>query len=173
MHRSLRVRTAYLVVGTSAFSALVTGLPAASAASQVPYKAVYRGSFTQTNTGFSVRGAGHATHLGNSSNQGTVVIQQQPNPSCPDTGFVVTNDETLTAANGDHVTLTILDQPCPVPGEPGIYDGVSTYYVTGGTGRFAGASGQGSFDGRGDFTNPNDLRFTYTFDGTISVANNG
>jgi len=47
----------------------------------------------------------------------------------------------------------------------------STYHIAGGSGRFAGASGQGSFDGRGDFTNPNDLTFTYTFNGTMSAAN--
>ena len=77
----------------------------------------------------------------------------------------------LTAANGDQVTLTILDMPCPVAGEPGIYDGVSTYHITGGSGRYAGATGEGSFDGRGDFTNPSELTFTYTFDGTVSATN--
>jgi hypothetical protein len=97
-------------------------------------------------------------------------MQSQPNPACPTTGFVVTNDETLTAANGDQVTLTILDEPCPVPGEPGIYDGVSTYHISAGTGRFAGATGEGAFDGRGNFNNPDELTFTYTFDGTITLG---
>lgn len=169
----LRTRAAQLALGTSAVVALVigAGTQAASAATQVPFKGVYTGSFTQTDTGFSVGGTGHSTMLGNSSNQGTVVIQSQPNPTCPTTGFVVTNDEIFTAADGDQLALSILDMPCPVAGEPGIYDGVSTYHITSGSGRFAGASGQGSFDGRGDFTNPYDLTFTYTFNGTISAAN--
>jgi len=175
MTRSPRKRLAALPVASGALIALVIGVgaQAASAATQVPFKAVYTGSFFPTTTGFSVGGAGHATHLGNTTNQGTVVMLSQPNPTCPTTGFVVTNDEVLTAADGDQVELTILDMPCPVEGEPGIYDGVSTYHITGGTGLFAGASGQGTFDGRGDFTNPNDLTFTYTFDGTISAPNGG
>ena len=171
LNRTSRMRSWQLLVAATALIAVVTGVGAhaASAATLHPFKAVYSGTFTPTSTGFSVVGAGHATTLGLSTNQGTVVIQTEPNPACPMTGFVVTNDETLTAASGDQVTLSILDKPCPVTGEPGIYDGVSTYHITGGTGRFAGASGEGTFDGRGDFTDPSDLRFTYTFDGTISA----
>jgi hypothetical protein len=165
------MRAALLPMGAGAVLvlALGVGVQAASATAQVPFKAYYSGTFTPTDTGFSVVGTGHATTLGNTANQGTVVIQSQPNPSCPTTGFVVTNDEILTAADGDQVTLSILDEPCPVAGEPGIYDGVSEYHVTGGTGRFAGATGKGSFDGRGDFTNMNHLTFSYTFHGTISA----
>ncbi|HJQ43901.1 MAG TPA: hypothetical protein VJ831_12505 [Jatrophihabitantaceae bacterium] len=176
MNRNLRTPAAVLgaaAVGTLMALVVGVGAQAASAATSVPLKAFYSGTFTPTSTGFAVGGTGHATTLGNSSNQGTVVIQSQPNPSCPTTGFVVINDETLTAADGDQLTLSILDQPCPVTGEPGIYDGVSTYHVTGGTGRFAGASGQGWFDGRGDFTDPNHLTFTYTFNGTVSAPNAG
>jgi hypothetical protein len=173
MARIPRLRAAYFTVGAGAVGALVTGLglQPASAATHVPFKAVYSGTFIPTDTGFNVSGAGHATKLGSSTNQGTVVMLSQPNESCPTTGFVVTNDETLIAANGDQVTLTILDKRCPVAGEPGIYDGVSTYHITGGSGRFADATGEGTFDGRGDFNFPNNLTFTYTFDGTISVPN--
>jgi hypothetical protein len=168
-------RIALLPIGTTTAIALAIGVgaQAADAATQAPFKGVYTGSFVPTDTGFSVGGSGRATTLGNSDNQGTVVIRAQPNPTCPTTGFVVTNDEVLTAANGDRIALSILDMPCPVADEPGIYDGVSTYHITGGTGRFAGATGEGTFDGRGDFTDPYHLTFTYTFDGTISVANQG
>lgn len=174
MNGKLRYRTALLPIAMSALIALVVGAGAqVASATSVPMKAFYSGSFTPTSTGFSVSGTGNATTLGNTSNQGTVVMQSQPNPNCPTTGFVVTNDETVTAANGDQATLRILDAPCPVQGEPGIFDGVSTYYITGGTGRFAAASGQGRFDGRGDFTDPNNLTFTYTFNGTLSARNAG
>jgi hypothetical protein len=172
MNGTRRRRPALAPIAIGALTALVigAGAHAASAATALPLKALYSGSFTQTSTGFSVLGTGHATQLGNSSNQGTVVMQPQPNPNCPTTGFVVTNDETLAAADGDQLTLTILDEPCPVQGEPGIFDGVSIYHITGGTGRFAGATGQGRFDGRGNFTNPSELTFTYTFNGTVSVG---
>jgi hypothetical protein len=178
MTGNLRKRAIGTAAATAAVTALVVGVgaPAASATTattQLPFKAFYSGSFTPTSTGFSVSGTGHATELGASSDLGIVVMQPQPNPACPTTGFVVTNDEILTAANGDELTLTILDRPCPVAGEPGIYDGVSTYHVTGGTGRFSGATGQGTFDGRGDFNDPDHLTFTYTFDGTVSAPTQG
>ena len=171
MNSKPRTPARRLLVAATGLIAFVTGAGAhaASAATTSPFKAFYSGSFTPTSTGFSVVGTGRATTLGHSKNQGAVVMQAQVNPSCPTTGFVVTNDEILTAANGDQVTLAILDKPCPVAGEPGIYDGIATYQITGGTGRFAGASGEGTFDGRGDFTDPNNLTFTYTFNGTINA----
>ena len=173
MTRKLLKRSALFALGASIALVNISGSPVAAATMQVPFKAHYSGTFVPTDTGFTVGGMGRATQLGNSNNQGTVVIQSQPNPACPTTGFVVTNDETLTAANGDQVTLSILDMPCTVAGEPGIYDGVSTYHITGGSGRFAGASGHGTFDGRGNFNVPNNFTFTYTFDGTISAPNAG
>jgi hypothetical protein len=45
-----------------------------------------------------------------------------------------------------------------------VYQGVGTYAVTGGTGKFAGATGQGTFTGTGDFINGTSA---CTFDGTI------
>lgn len=173
MTRKTRRPARRILVAATALIAFVAGVGAhaASAATIRPFKGFYSGSFTPTTTGFSVVGAGRATSLGLSKNQGIVAMQAQVNTSCPTTGFVVTNDEILTAANGDQVDFAILDQPCPVAGEPGIYDGVSTYQITGGTGRFAGASGEGTFEGRGDFTDPSNLTFTYTFDGTISAPN--
>src|SRR5689334_20579131 len=110
-------RLLVVATGSIAFVAGV-GAQAATAATPHPFRASYSGTFTQTSTGFDVVGAGRATSLGVSRNQGTVVMQSQQNPACPTTGFVVTNDEVLTAANGDQVTLTILDRPCPVAGEP-------------------------------------------------------
>jgi hypothetical protein len=173
MTAKLTLRAALLPIGALLALPTFAGMQPASAATPAPFRASFAGTFTPTDTGFSVGGQGRATLLGKSTNQGTVVMQSQPNPACPTTGFVVTNDEILTAANGDQVTLSILDMPCPVPDSPGFYDGVSTYHVTGGTGRFAGASGQGTFDGRGDFNDPSHLTFTYTFDGTLTAPNAG
>ena len=163
-------KTVQLVTAGALLAAAALTVPqAASAETQAPFKARYTGTFTPTDTGFSVVGAGHATLLGRTTNEGTVIMQPQANPACATTGFVVTNDEVLTAADGSRITLSILDMPCPVTGEPGIYDGVSTYHITGGTGRFVNASGEGRFDGRGDFTDPNHLTFVYTFLGSITA----
>jgi hypothetical protein len=165
--RMLIPLTASTVIALGALAVPSTAVAAPTA----PFNATYVGSFSGTTTGFSVRGTGHATLLGSSTNRGAVVMQSEPNPTCPTTGFVVTNNETLTAANGDHITITMLDEPCPVQGEPGIYDGVAQYVITGGTGRFVRATGTGTFDGRGDFNKPDDLTFTYSFNGTISTPN--
>ena len=75
-------------------------------------------------------------------------------------GGKVSMFSTFTAANGDKLTTAITMQLCPIA--PGIYHGAGTYVVTGGTGRFANATGSGVFDGTGNFGS-----------GTIICALNG
>jgi phage-related minor tail protein len=86
--------------------------------------------------------------------------------SCIDNevGFLVEMQDTFTAANGDQVTTAITMQLCPIA--PGIYHGVGTYVVTGGTGRFASATGSGVFDGTGNF---NTGTIICALTGTISI----
>jgi len=62
-------------------------------------------------------------------------------------GMVNTNVETLEAADGS-LTITSHDVGC-ITGL-GRFHGVGTWTVTGGTGRYAGAVGSGSLDGRVD-----------------------
>ena len=112
-------------------------------------------------------GAGTATLLGASTNSGHVAVTG-PASSCPDTGFAVQNDEILTSPDGGQIMVTIRDESCPI--SPGVFHGVGTYVVTGGTGRFAGATGHGTFDGNGDFTQG---RFSFTLLGTISAPMGG
>jgi len=61
--------------------------------------------------------------------------------------------DTFTAANGDKVMTAITMQLCPIA--PGIYHGVGTYVVTGGTGRFATPPAREVFDGTGNFNTGN------------------
>ena len=72
--------------------------------------------------------------------------------------------DTFTAANGDKLTTAITMQLCPIA--PGIYHGIGTYVVTGGTGRFANATGSGVFDGTGNF---NTGTIICALTGTISI----
>jgi phage-related minor tail protein len=81
-----------------------------------------------------------------------------------DVGFLVEMQDTFTAANRDQVTTAITMQLCPIA--PGIYHGVGTYVVTGGTGRFANATGSGVFDGTGNF---NTGTIICALTGTISI----
>jgi len=84
--------------------------------------------------------------------------------SCPG-GFANKNVETLTAANGDKLMLTgPHDVGCPI--RPGVVHGTGDWTVTGGTGRFAGATGQGTFDGGANF---NTGTFSFQLTGTISA----
>ena len=162
-------------IGMSAFVALCSsaGTHTVVAASQVPFAAQFSGAitFSPTASGFPVHvsGVGDASHLGRSSNSGTVVLLNEINSDCPTTGFVVLNTQTITAANGDQIFLSITDHPCPAGG-PGLFSGTDPYTITGGTGRFTGATGQGTFAGNGDF---NTNTFTYIFSGQISAPNQG
>jgi hypothetical protein len=134
-----------------------------AAGSQVAFAGAYAGTlaFTSSTTA-ALSGTGTATYLGLSTNQGTVTLTG-PASSCSG-GLAAVNNETLSATNGDALMLTIHDVSCPI--SPGVYHGTGTWVVTGGTGRFSGATGQGQFDGHGDF---NHDVFAFLLTGTISV----
>jgi hypothetical protein len=88
---------------------------------------------------------GHATHLGRVSDVGQVIVdlasQPGPTPDC----HTNTRTALFTGANGDQLALALHGVSCDTGATSGI-TGVShdTYVVTGGTGRFSGATGQGT-----------------------------
>jgi len=143
------------------------GVNSASAAAghQVPFRASYSGTaaFTSATTALFT-GTGIASHLGRSTNVNHITVSGQG--GCPGGGgFANINVETLTAANGDTLVLTgDHDQACPT-GLNAVH-GTGHWIVTGGTGRFAGATGQGTFDGGADF---NQGTFSFQLTGTISA----
>jgi hypothetical protein len=120
------------------------------------------GAFTSAST-VHFSGSGKATLLGASTNTGDVVIHGL-DPSCPG-GLANTNVETLRAANGDVLVLTMQDVSCPVA--TNVYHGTGHWEVTGGTGRFLGATGQGSIEGDADF---NQGTFAIAMVGTVVLA---
>src|SRR5262249_36581759 len=65
-------------------------------------------------------------------------------PLCSD---IITDTVTLTAANGDELWLTNSGEDCLDPSAPPrlFIRGSGTFVVTGGTGRFWGATGSGTF----------------------------
>ena len=93
---------------------------------------------------------GTASHLGRVSGRGTDCINMSGG-SPP--SFAFTNGElTLTAANGDQLTVTYSGTFTPTTNDPtnpqaAIYAISGTFQVTGGTGRFANATGQGVLSG--------------------------
>ena len=157
-----------LVVMLIATGTIGVGANSASAAAghQVPFRASYSGmaAFTSDTTAV-FNGTGIASHLGRSTNVNHITVSGPGSPgSCPG-GFANINVETLTAANGDTLVLTgPHDQGCPT--RPNAVHGTGHWIVTGGTGRFAGATGQGTFDGVADF---NLGTFSFQLTGTISA----
>jgi hypothetical protein len=111
---------------------------------------------------FLLDGTAIASHLGRSKYGGDVEIQTQDQQSGVITDILV---ETLTAANGD--TLTILCQQTAVPVGPGVYQATDAWTVIGGTGRFSDATGSGTGDTQIDLGNH---VFTKHLTGSISTC---
>ena len=87
----------------------------------------------------SVTGEGNASHLGATT---AVTDNQIVNVN---TGMA-TATYTLTGANGDTVVLEMIFQTTFLPNNAVTFEG--SYTVTGGTGRFYGATGSGDLAGR-------------------------
>ena len=140
------------------------GLCASSAlavCNSVPFRASFSGNASITGpTTTAFAGTGYATLMGRIANDGHVQITGSDS-SCPG-GVANINVETLTAANGDTLTVTSQDVACLTG--PGRYHGSGHWTVTAGTGRFSATTGQGTFDGSSDF---NAGVFTTTLTGTL------
>jgi hypothetical protein len=141
--------------------ALAFSTMTANGSENLPFRLGDEGTITFTSSSTATTaGTGNATHLGRITSDGNLTIVGSASCIDNEVGFSAEMQDTFTAANGDTVTTAITMQLCPIA--PGIYHGVGTYVVTGGTGRFANATGSGVFDGTGNFNT-----------GTIICALNG
>ena len=155
---------------------------AAAAASEappaLPFHARYHGTFTETfgagpggTNVLAFGGTGIASLLGASTAAGQSLLQPEPtNPLC---ATVVDNHVTLMAANGDEVFMQNTALDCFDPATRTI-SGTGTYTISGGTGRFDGASGTGTVSVRAQVTSQVSTVASGTFDplaweGTISL----
>lgn len=153
----------------------IVGLMPVSAAGQTPFQARSSGSFTfnASGTGLNLVGAANAIYLGKSADSGTITFL---GPATCAGGFAIHDVETLTSIDdGERISFSVDGQACPTtgPSQPfgtGVYEVVASYTVTGGTGRFAGASGQGTADCFGNFDTHT---FNFTMNGTISRPSGG
>jgi hypothetical protein len=140
---------------------LVFAAPVA-ARDQVPFKGRLDGvatvaPLTPPFVAINVEGSGQATHLGNFE----VSIPHVTNRS---NGTAVGTYE-FTAANGDTLTADFTSQVTPTD-VPGVVNVAVTATITGGTGRFAGATGSFVGDRVVDMVHGT---VTESFDGTIST----
>lgn len=145
-----------------AISTLVAGAGPVGASEQLPFAVNLSGhaAFTSANT-LSWTGSGQAVLMGRVTDQGRIVVTG-PDGSCPG-GLANVHTETLTAPNGDTLVLTSVDVGCPIG--PNVVRGSGEWSVTGGTGRFANASGGGSAEGSTNFATGT---FTGRFSGSIT-----
>ena len=154
------------VVAALALSALLPGL---AQADQPPPRLVpFHATIAETSVAVpcgpslcaTIKGSGQATHLGKTSEASTVVVElsSNPAPGC----FVETRTTTLTAANGDQMTMHHTGQVCFSSTTGTALD---SYVVTGGTGRYSGASGSGTNTASIDRVTGNAVT---TFTGTLS-----
>ncbi len=154
-----------LLVPLALLTVAVSGLavnPASAASPTTPFSASTEGTVAATGeTSFALAGSGKAIHLGQVSYQGDVQVTSVD----PETG-VITDvlTETLTAANGD--TLTLLCTQVATPVAPGVYLGSDQWTVIGGTGRFSGATGSGTGETHVDL---NAGTFSKASTGTLTI----
>jgi hypothetical protein len=134
----------------------------------VPFSATLSGITHLNLAAFSETygGSGTGTAVGASQVHGGAVVFPV-SPTC----FVASERVTIIAANGDQLSLSFEDLSCNTAAAPFVYDVVSSYRVSGGTGRFAGARGNGSVVSHRDFTTGFATgTYTLTFSGAIAYS---
>jgi hypothetical protein len=155
-----RISIGLLVLGLTVFA-----LPGVAAAKNSrPFRAqgeatwdnIFNGLFSPP-AKFS--GTIQATHLGRSAQRGTLFLDPpNANGIAPGRGSV-----TFTAANGDTLSFDYLGELNSITGE-----GQGRFTVTGGTGRFADATGAGTFQAQIDLSRPANQTMVVDLDGRIS-----
>ena len=139
---------------------------AAQVVKQVPFKVTFNATSTAADVPedrcpvltVEVHGTGHATHLGR-------LTGDQSNCAAPlGTTFAITDGEfTLTAANGDQIVGTYFGELVPLA--PPLFSIDGPFTITGGTGRFTGATGGGDVSGVQNLATGD---ATISFVGTVS-----
>ena len=124
-----------LLVGLVVAVAVSLASVAVAVAAETPFKgkldAVETSQFAFPIASIDREGTGTATYLG----KYTEHVTQQVNVLTMSS----TGASTFTAANGDTLTASITGQATPT--SPGVLSIAEVYTITGGTGRFAGATG--------------------------------
>jgi hypothetical protein len=120
----------------AAASVSLASIAASAVAAETPFKGTINADETVVpsppTASLTRDGTGTATYLGRYTEHIVMTINL---PTMSSTGTA-----TFTAANGDTLTATVLGQATPTT-TPGVLSIVEDYTITGGTGRFADATG--------------------------------
>ncbi len=139
----------------------------AVAGDQVPFKGTVSGQIP-TDLGQPVPGTGGCvfnvlvTNVGNATKLGHFTGTANFFPNVCDGSYTGTFH--WIAANGDSISGPFFGQQIPTA-TPGVFDNIETAIITGGTGRFAGASGMFTLGGQLNYITSS---FVAPFEGTIS-----
>lgn len=147
-----------------------TAMPVAAEAGHTPFKATFEERVTFAPCPFPIfcftaSGTGQASHMGRTLEQRTATFDLsllRATGCSPSPGAA-----TLTAANGDRVMMSLAGTVCSTGPSTSTLSFV--YVVTGGTGRFEGASGSGSGIAHGTVTGVSSGVADITYDGTLSA----
>src|SRR5216683_6958248 len=143
---------------------VLSAFPAAFATHSTPFDGNGTGTFTDTSpTTVLITGTGYYDHLGFT----TLRFPSTITGTAACRGFTATEHDNYTGANGDSVFLTVNDTICPTS-TPGAFQLNGSFTVTGGTGRFADASGSGTVQASVTFTSATSGTFSGTQTGTIA-----
>ena len=142
---------------------LLGALPLASASHAVPFNGHMTGnSAAISEVSNSITATIYLQHLGKSHLIGTTTVTGPSDCN----GFVGTENDTITAPNGDKIFLSGHGRSCP--SSPTVFQDTVTFTVTGGTGRFADATGSGTTLTTINITSQTTATFTATITGTVS-----
>jgi hypothetical protein len=158
MKRLILIPTIVAVLG------MLAVFPMAFASHSTPFNGSFSGTFKLTSrTSAVITGAGHAEHLGETS---FAAAATDTGPATCEGGFVATEQETYTAANGDQVFSSSHDVGCPT--SQTTFHIAGSWTITGGTGRFDHASGTGTVSVNGVMTSSTSGTFSLSITGTIA-----
>jgi hypothetical protein len=148
-------------------TAMILATPPMSARDQVPFRGTVSGSVTsitvldECNQLVEVVNGGNATHLGRFTGTAQFVVD-----IC---NLTYVGSYVFTAANGDSISGPFVGTLTPTD-VPGVFDNSESAFITGGTGRFAGATGSFDLGGQIHF---NTGTFSLPFEGIISTVGSG
>ena len=142
---------------------LLSAFPVVFASHATPFNGSLSGTFTVTSiipTTVTATATGNYTHLGN-----TTWLAEATAAGASDCGgFTTTEEDTFTAANGDQIFASATGVACPTS-NPNMIHVTASAIITGGTGRFAHASGS--------YTIQLTLAFATATTGTLSGTSTG
>jgi len=154
----------FLLLAVLGLLTVVSALPAAFASHSTPFNGSGTGTFTDTSpTTVLITGTGNYDHLGLT----TLRFPSTITGPAVCGGFTATEQDNYTGANGDSVYLTVHDTICPTS-TPSAFQLDGSFTITGGTGRFADASGSGTVSAAVTFTSATSGTFAGKQTGTIT-----